>query len=225
MTRFYGKPTLFIRHRPDVAQYVCEPQRAMHIPLWYNSTDKAAGTDGSIDTALSVKTGSRITKHHLALEVIPETVDPQKVYMATIKLSWHDVFNPYVMGEEIGFDTYQGTVTETNKTAYIRVWPGDDITDQIVEYQTGQIDMQERDLAADKYVWHTLKTLRKFTVFNQMPLISERNMRVPAKVKRINPFTYYGLLVFNDAPRGGTPADTQVTFNVKNDFDEWQVAT
>lgn len=223
MTRFYGKPTKFIRHRPDVAQYVCEPQRAMHIPLWYSSLDKAAGTDGSIDTAITVKQGSRVTKHHLALEVIPETVDPQKVYVATVKLSWHDIFNPYVMGVECSQASYQGAITNTNKTAYIRVFPSSDITDQGVSYVTGQIDMQERDLAADKYVWHTIKTLKKFTVFNQMPLISERNMRIPSKVKRMNPYTYYGMIVFNDAPRGATPADTQVTFNVKNDFDEWQI--
>lgn len=198
----------------------------MHIPFWWASADKAAGTDGSIDTALTVKQGSIVTKHHIEMDVIPETVDPQNLYLAFVKLSWHDIFNPYVMGVEYGHTSYQdATPTSTNKTAYIRVFPTDDATDQSVTYVTGQIDMQERDLAADKFVWHTLKRLKKITVFNQQPLISSRSMKVPAKVKRANPYTYYGMLVFNDAPRGGTPADTQVTINLKNNFDEWQVAT
>ena len=61
MTRFYGKPTLFIRHRPDVAQYVCEPQRAMHVPFWYCDADETQPTDGSISTGLGMRLGSRIT--------------------------------------------------------------------------------------------------------------------------------------------------------------------
>lgn len=221
---FYGRTTKRIKHVPDVAQYVVEPQRAMHIPFWYTDADEAAGTDGSIVTGISARLGSLITKHHIDMTVTPETVDPQNIYMAFVKLSWHDIFNPYVCGVAHLDDSYQdATPTNQNYTGYIRIYPENDTDSYKPVYVTGQIDMQERDLAADKYVWHTLKKLRKVTVFNQMPLLSARGMKVPAKVKRINPYTYYGMLVFNDAPRGGTPADTQVTIDLKQRFEEWQI--
>lgn len=196
----------------------------MHIPFWRTDQDRAAGTDGEIRTDLLCKLGSIITKHFVDMTVTPETVDPQNIYMAPIKLSWHDIFNPYVCGVAHLDDSYQdATTTNQNYTGYIRCYPANDTTNFKVEYVTGQIDMQERDLAADKYVWHTLKKLRKVTVFNQMPLLSSRSMNVPAKVKRINPYTYYGMLVFNDAPRGATPADTQVTIDIKQRFEEWEI--
>ena len=73
---FYGKATKRIKHVPDVAQYVIEPQRMMHIPFWYTDADEAAGTDGTIVTGISARLGSLITKHHLDMTVTPETVDP-----------------------------------------------------------------------------------------------------------------------------------------------------
>ena len=58
------------------------------------------------------------------------------------------------------------------------------------------------------------------TVFDQRPLMGERWQRVPSKVKRINLNTYYGLFIFNDAPRGATPADTQVKIDIKSYYEE-----
>ena len=132
--------------------------------------------------------------------------------------------SPYVSGKQYGDGSYQdATPTITNVTSYIRIYPEDDVDSFTPVYSTGQLDIQERDLMADQYVWHTLKKLRKVTVFNQQPLVTSRNMRVPSKVKRINPWTYYGMMVFNDSPRGGTPADTQVTIDIKQYFEEWQI--
>ena len=65
--------------------------------------------------------------------------------------------------------------------------------------------------------------LKKVTVFDQRPLMGERWQRVPSKVKRANPFTYYGLFIFNDSTRGATPADTQVTLNIKSYWEEMAI--
>ena len=46
-------------------------------------------------------------------------------------------------------------------------------------------------------------------------MLGSRYMKVPAKVKRINPYTWYGLFIYNDSNRGATPADTQIKYRLK----------
>ena len=72
----------------------------------------------------------------------------------------------------------------------------------------------------DDYFKHFVR-LRKSLVFDQRPLMTDRFMRVPSKVKRINDGTFYGMWIFNDAVRGGTPADTQVDIRLKQYIEEW----
>ncbi len=67
---------------------------------------------------------------------------------------------------------------------------------------------------------HHWINLKKITVFDQRPLMGERYQRIPSKVKRINDYTFYGLFIFNDSTRGGTPADTDVTVNLKEYWEE-----
>lgn len=222
--RLYGKPTKFVRHVPDVAQYVIEPQRAMHIPFWYCDADETAKNDGDDTTAIAMRLGTRVTKHVVDMTVTPETVDPQNIYIGIVKLSFHDIFSPYVCGKAHLDDSYQdATPTVQNYTGYLRLYPENDTDSYKPVYVTGQIDMQERDVALDNNFWHFVKKLSRVTVFNQQPLISKRRMTIPSKVKRINPYTYYGMIVFNDAPRGGTPADTQVTIDLKQYIEAWHL--
>ena len=191
MNRLYGKPTKFVRHVPDTAQYVIEPQRAMHIPFWYCDNDITAVADGDDTTNIGMRLGAKVTKHIVDMTVTPETVDPQNIYMGVVKLSFHDIFSPYVCGKWHPDDSYQdATVTPTNVTGYIRLYPENDADSYTAKYVTGQIDMQERDVALDNNFWHFVKKLDRVTVFNQQPLISKRRMTVPSKVKRINPWTY-----------------------------------
>lgn len=220
MSRFYGKTTKFLRH-VNTSQYVIEPQRAMHIPFWYCDPSATAPVDGADVTTLGMREGSKISKHKLEMMVTPETNDPQNFYMGVLKFSFHDIFSPFVCGSTLKLGSYQdATPTVSNATSYIRVW-NDETTDKKSVYQTGQMNFTDLNTVRLDDNFKHFTRLKKGTVFNQQPLVSNRFMKIPAKVKRINPNTYYGLWVFNDSPRGATPADTQLTFDVKQYFEEW----
>lgn len=93
MARLYGKTTKFVRHVRDNT-YTVGPQRAMMIPFWYAKSDETR-TDGQdkADT-FGMPLGSVITKHKVETLVTPYTIEPQKIYMARLKLSFHDVLAP-----------------------------------------------------------------------------------------------------------------------------------
>ncbi len=74
----------------------------------------------------------------------------------------------------------------------------------------------------DDYIKHWIN-LKKITVFDQRPLMGDRWQKVPSKVKRINEGTWYGMMIFNDSVRGGTPADTQVKVNIKDYYEEMAI--
>lgn len=224
MARFYGKTNKFVRHVPAAVDYVCEPQRAMHVPFWYHEGDYAGDSDGDDVQTIGMKAGSIVKNHHVDMTITPETNDPQNVYIGILKLSFHDVLAPEVCGIFPLMGEYaDATPTMTTKTGYLNVYPGGSATDFQVVPVTGQLDVQQEDLMLDDNVFHFLSRLKKVTVFNQQPLVASRFMKIPSKVKRINPWTYYGMVIFNDAPRGGTPADTQVTLHFKQRFEEWQI--
>ena len=218
--RFYGKTTTFLRH-VHTAQYVVEPQRAMHIPFWYCDPTATAPVDGADVATIGMREGSRIQNHRVELMITPETNDPQRFSMGVIKLSFHDIFSPFVCGSTLKLGSYQdATPTVSNATSYIRIW-NDETTDKKAVYQTGQMNFTSLDtVRLDDNFKHFVR-LKSGMVLNQAPLLSKRRMKIPAKVKRINPDTYYGLWFWNESPRGATPADTQLTVDVKQYFEEW----
>lgn len=218
MSRFYGKPTKFIRHVNDTG-YTIGPQRAQIIPLWYYSNGATSRTDGADLSELTMPLGSRITKHKLEMLVTPYTVEPQKLYYGFVKLSFNDMYAPSVCGETFSLSAYQTTPTGATATSHIQVWP--DSNKVANNNMTSDTDVSGIDtVLLDDYFKHWVR-LRKAVVFDQRPLMTDRKMRIPSKVKRINEGTFYGLWIFNDAPRGGTPADTQVDVNVKQYIEEW----
>lgn len=220
MARLYGKPTKFIRHVTD-QDYVIEPQRAMLIPFWYCATDATTRVDGAdLNNEFKMPLGSKIAKHRTEMLVTPYTVEPQKIFIAVLKLSFHDALSPVVNGITIDQAAYQGAVTKANVTSYLQFYT--DVDTKRAVHPTGLIDTSGIDsVYLQDNLRHFLGRLKKAIVFDQRPLMGDRKQRVPAKVKRINDYTWYGLWVFNDAPRGGTPADTQVSINLKQYIEEW----
>ena len=217
---FFGKPTKFIRHVNDAA-YILGPQRAQILPLWYYSNGATSRTDGADLTELTMPLGSRITKHKLEMMVTPYTVEPQKLFYGFVKLSFNDLYAPSVCGTKFSVSSYQTTPTGANATSHIRIWP--DANKVANNNMTTDTDLSGIDtVMLDDYFKHWIR-LRKAVVFDQRPLMTDKRMRIPAKVKRINEGTFYGLWVFNDAPRGATPADTQVDINLKQYIEEWAI--
>jgi hypothetical protein len=222
MSRFFGKPTKFIRHVTDET-VTLGPQRAQIIPFWYYNDSATARVDGADLTEKTMPLGSLISKHRIEMLVTPYTVEPQKLYYGMVKLSFHDVFAPSVCGSRFSLDAFQGTPTDTNATTFLKLWPADtDVTEVqnglSADFDTGGIDA----VKLDDYFKHWVR-LNKAVVFDQRPLMTDKFMRVPAKVKRINDGTFYGMWIFNDAVRGGTPADTQVDINLKQYIEEWAI--
>ncbi len=220
----YGKPTKHIRHA-DEDTITIGPQRMQTHIFWHtdvtNATARVDGADLKDDKLLPL--GSRINKHKLEILVTPETIEPQQLYMGRIKFSFNDIFAPHVMGKTIGQTAYQTSVGNLNATGYFHMFPSTLPGDKRVDVTTGDIDIGGiQDVKLDDHFKHFC-SLKKITVFDQRPLMGERWQRIPSKVKRANDYTFYGLWLFNDAPRGGTPADTQLTINLKSYWEEMAV--
>ncbi len=225
----YGKPIKHVRH-VDEDSFTIELQRFYVHRFWSGGTGGAARSDGDDlqDTKLC-PLGSKITKHKLEILVTPETIEPQQIYMGRIKLSFNDVLARPIAGGLWGQGSFGDESTEsfTADTTPIspQLYPAS-ATQKVLGYETAN---QEIGGAAsgfgisewklDDNIRHYIN-LKKITVFDQRPLMGERWQRIPSKVKRINPFTFYGLFLFNDSVRGGTAADTQVTVNIKSYYEE-----
>jgi len=220
MARFYGKATKFVRQMTTETTIV-EPQRFVVIPFWYNDNSMAAVNDGDDLAVKTMKKGARVTKHNVDLTVVPSSIEPQNVYMGVIKTSFYDYLNPYIDGTKKTQAAYQGVITAANITSYLKMF-GD--TNEKVNPPVGQQTLTNgiRDVVLDDYFKHFVK-LKKIVVYDQQPLVSKRKMKIPAKVKRINPYTFYGLWIWNDAPRGAVPADTQVTFDLKQYIEAYYI--
>lgn len=222
MTRLYGKTSKFVRHVRDTT-YTIGPQRMRAIPFWYCKSDETR-TDGQDKSdTFGMPLGSIIAKHKLETLVTPYTVEPQKIYMARLVLSFHDVLAPEVMGQSVDEQSYQdATPIVANVTSFIQMYPV--VATKQVIHQPAEYDISGIDtLKLNDTVHHFINKLSKVIVFDQRPLMGDKWQRVPAKAKRINPYTWYGVLVFNDSVRGGTPADTNIDINFKEYLEEWAI--
>jgi hypothetical protein len=227
----YGNRTKIVRH-VDEDDITLEPQRFYMHTFW--KTDNAGSTsrtDGlDLQDEKTAPVGSKVTKHKLEIRVTPETIEPQQLYMARVKLSFHDVYMTPVCGGTFTQASYGDTATEnfvatSANPVSLHLFPsasgakidGDETANQEIGGSSSGYGISEAML--DDYFKHVCRP-KKVTVFDQRPLIGERWQRVPSKVKTFNDKTYYGLFLFNDSPRGATPADTQVKINIKSYWEE-----
>lgn len=217
----YGKPTKHIRHVNE-STYTLEPQRFLIHKFWrYDPDGATTRVDGQdLQDEVDCPRGSKITKHKTEILVTPETIEPQQLYIGRIKLSFSDVLNHAICGGRFDQASYQDTATEdfnveTNAItpqlypklataeSYLKV-AGAGTNKEIGGSASGYGISEWR---LDDYIKHWIN-VKKVTVFDQRPLMGERWQRIPSKVKRINEGTFYGLFIFNDSTRGGTPANT-----------------
>lgn len=232
----FGKPTKHIRHA-DETTLTIGPQRFQLLHFWRYSDTATTRTDGlDLKDEKLAPLGSRVTKHKLEVLVTPETIEPQQLYIGRYKMSYGDVYSHPVCGGRFKQGSYGDTATEdfvakTNPIA-LELYPKISATDGVTEVGGTLATDKEiggsgsgfgiQELKLDDHFKHFL-SLKKITVFDQRPLMGERWQRIPSKVKRINEGTCYGLFIFNDSVRGATPADTQVTVNVKSYWEEMAI--
>lgn len=230
----YGRPQKLVRH-VDETSITLEPQRFYVHTFWRFSTGATARTEGQdLQDSKTYPAGSIIKKHKVEILVTPTTIEPQQLYIGRLKLSFHDVYSHAICGGNFDQTTggYLDTATEnfdqkgTNPITP-HLYPA--VTSDKVRIGGSDTANQEiggsgsgygiTELKLDDHFKHWCN-LKKVTVFDQRPLMGERWQRIPSKVKRINEGTFYGLFLFNDSPRGATPADTQLTINIKEYIEE-----
>jgi hypothetical protein len=228
----YGRPTKLVRH-VDENEFTLEPQRMYVHAFWVYNHGATARTDGlDLENERLYPLGSRIKKHKVTLTVTPETIEPQNLYMGLVKLSFHDVYATPVCGGRYTQASYEDTATE-NFVAHTDVDLGlysDDgdsgssivVAGNDTEREFGESGDTISDILLDDKLKHWVN-LKKVTVFDQRPLFTDRFQRIPSKVKRINEGTFYGLCLYNDSDRGATPADTQLSFNIKSYIEEMAI--
>jgi hypothetical protein len=230
----YGKPTKHVRHS-DEDTITLEPQRFFVHSFWKYSNGATARTDGQdLQDEKLMPLGSKVTKHKVDILVTPETIEPQQLYIGRIKLSFHDIYNESICGVNFHQASYQDTATEDAKVRSNAITPhlrpnatstlynvaGEETANQEIGGSGSGYGITEWML--DDKIKHWIN-LKKVTVFDQRPLMGERWQRIPSKVKRANEGTFYGLFFFNDSVRGATPADTQLTINIKSYWEEMAI--
>lgn len=230
----YGKPTKHIRVANE-SSFTVGPQRFYILPFWRYASNATSRTDGlDLEDSTSFPEGSIIKKHKLEILITPKTIEPQQLYIGRVKLSFSDVLHESHCGGHWTQASYGDTATEvfTAKTTPVAtgLYPDDAeaskyrVQGYSTESEIGGSGSGDgiQQLMLDDHIKSVLH-LKKVTVFDQRPLMGERWQKIPSKVKRINSGTFYGLFIFNDSVRGATPADTDVTVNVKSYIEEMAI--
>jgi hypothetical protein len=208
--RLYGQPTKLVQSVSD-REFTIEPQRYHIIPFWH-ADDAESYVDGENTTKIAFPLGSKVVSHHIKQTLTPETIEPQELYMGIIKLSFDDWLTPSLCGKELQI-TSGGTVSsEANRSTSLQFFS--DHVNKHIEHPTGDQTLDIDTIRNDDELPHWLRTKSDY-VYDQSPMLGSRYMRVPAKCKRINRNTWYGLFIFNDSERGGTPADTAIKYRIK----------
>jgi hypothetical protein len=210
MSRLYGNPTKLSISISD-RSFDIEPQRFTMVPFW-QADSSVSHTEGENISTVKYDLGTKIVSHHVKQTLTPETIEPQELYMATLKFSFYDFLSPAVCGHEIERSSggvVSSQATRTNHLGFYSVH-----STKTLEHPSENQDFDIDSLKNDDEVPHFLRT-RSAYVYDQSPMLGSRYMKVPSKVKRINPYTWYGLFIYNDSERGATPADTQVTYRIK----------
>lgn len=206
----YGHPTKLGKSITDTT-YTIEPQRFQFVPFW-QSDNSVTHTDGENITTTKFDLGTKIVSHHVKQTMTPETIEPQEIYMATLKFSFFDYLAPSICGEHIQItsgDVVTSAESPTTELGFYNTY-----STRTLEHPTGDQTLDIDTIRNDDELPHFLRTKSAY-VYDQSPMLGSRYMKVPAKVKRINPYTWYGLFIYNDSERGATAADTQIKYRIK----------
>jgi hypothetical protein len=206
----YGHPTKLGKSVTDETLTI-EPQRYQFMNFW-QADNSVTHTDGENITTKALDLGTKVVSHHVKQTMTPETVEPQEIYMATLKFSFFDWLAPSICGMNLQI-TDAGTITnEASATNHLDFYST--YSTRKLNHQTGDQTLDIDDIKNDDELPHFLRAKSAY-VYDQSPMLGSRYMKVPAKVKRINPYTWYGLFIYNDSDRGATPADTQIKYRLK----------
>lgn len=220
MARLYGNPTKFIRHIHDTGQIELDAQESLMVPFWYTDTSVSASADGT-DTdhgenndGIPLPLGSKVIKHKVTTTIEPSTIEPQNLYIGRCMLSFHDVMAPTICGQEFDSTGYRGVVTESSAgtpsvgAEVLQFYPDKDKLEAVSANvaSTGKdIDIVKLEQLLAHWV-----NFKKVTLFDQRPLLGERWQRIPKKVKRLNPYTWYGMVFVNDSQTTGEVIQIQI---------------
>jgi len=206
----YGTPTKLVKSVTD-REYTIEPQRYQLIPFW-KTDDTVSLNDGDNITDIEFPTGTKIVSHQVKQVLTPETVEPQEIYMGILKFSFFDWLAPSICGEHIQITSGDVISSEASPTTTLDFYTN--YAQKALEEPTGDQTLDIDTIKNDDELPHFLRVKSSY-VFDQNPMLGSRYMSVPKKVKRINPYTWYGLFIYNDSERGATPADTQIKYRIK----------
>lgn len=209
MARLYGNPTKLVQIVDD-RTFTIGPQRFQIIPFWYTD-DSQDPAEGATVTNLGLPLGARVVSHHVKQTMTPETIEPQEVSLAIVKLSFHDHLAEPILGKTIA-KTSAGAVSASDHTNALKAYTN--TGNAQVLFPTGDQTLDIDTMKGDDFMPHFLKW-KDAWIMDQRPFMGRRYMKVPAKVKRANRFTYYGMLIYNDSTRGTTPADTNIVYRIK----------
>lgn len=218
MARFYSRPTKFIRHVKDTGQIEVDAQESLLVPFWFADSSVSAqadGTDndhGEDNDGIELPLGSIVKRHKVTTTIEPSTIEPQNIYMGRINLSFHDVLHPAILGQTISSTGHRGTLTPTNTSVGASAIPHlmyPSANHKVTSTNTVQASKDIDSIRLVDYYAHWFN-LKKITLFDQRPVIGERWQRIPKKCKRINPFTWTGLLIINDSRTVGEVIQVQI---------------
>jgi hypothetical protein len=215
----YGTPTKHIRHIHDTGQIEIDAQESLMVNFWHTDTSKAAtadGTDvneGEDNEGIALPLGSKVKRHKVTTTIEPSTIEPQNIYIGRVSLSFQDVLAPQLCGQDFSSTGFQGTVTETNLTDYdfenpVTVWP-DNANLKCAWTTTVRASRDIDEVKLNELLRHFI-TFKKVTLFDQRPLLGDRWQRIPKKTKRLNPYTWEGLVIINDSQTVGEVVQFQM---------------
>jgi hypothetical protein len=206
----YGTPTKLVQSITD-REYTIEPQRYQLIPFW-KTDDTVSLADGDNITDVELPLGAKVVSHHVKQVLTPETIEPQELYIATLKFSFFDWLAPSICGQHLQIASNDTVTTEASPTTNLDFYTT--YSERSLNEPTGDQTLDIDTIKNDDELPHFLRP-RSTYVYDQNPMLGSRYMSVPKKVKRINPYTWYGLFIYNDSNRGATPADTQIKYRIK----------
>lgn len=235
----YNRRTASVKHYVQELKTI-EAQRAQCIPIWYYSpTVSYSQSDNRTEVETpTCQLGSVINYHKIDHTLSPSNPEfPNHYYWALLKFSYADLLDPLVTGQGLEYDNHAddaGTIKTTNiprlkdvlgvsgtvgDNALIASWEPVILAGNFA--LPTNLD-SIRDIHKHDYLKHFLNVSSKQTVYDDNYLFSTRRMRIPGKVKRINPGTFYGLWIFNDNVRPTDDADTTnvLTYDLRYEFNE-----
>lgn len=216
----YGRPTKRVRHIHDTGQIEVDSQESLMINFWHTNTSTSASADGTDinegedNAGIALPLGSVVTRHKLTTTIEPSTIEPQNIYMGILTLSFNDHLAPQICGQDFSSSGFQGVITEASLTDFaapgspIQIW--ENTANLKCGWTTTPITGVDIDNVRLNELLRKFITFKKITLFDQRPLVGDRWQRIPKKAKRLNPYTWHGLVVVNDSQTTGEVVQVQI---------------